>query len=479
MENNQVNNTGLPVMPAVPQQPVAKPMPAAPAQAAPQPVQAAPQSAPQAPVAPTTQAAQPFQPVVQAAPVEPQVVAQPATQPVQAPVVEPVAPAPVQPAPVEQPNQLVVPVLEPTAVPEPPATSAPSTNASPTNAFGPSLTGSEKEVRPLKEEPKHISNKNNGLFNVDELLKEYIGPNYDKFLMRPFNFAAFFFTAIYFFYRKMTLYGIILIIIQSVMSYFLISMPYALLIVNVLCGFLTNKIYAHFALRKINKIIMNHGGRSTEYIKGVCSVAGGRSIQRIFTSLVLLMLLLLPVGVVLALFNFSTDFRNYIENFDLSKISFEKVKLPEIELENKFDGYIMVDKKYEVLDMFVVRTPNVFKPTSNNNKYELEYAYKSSKKAKSTCTYSFKAISGYSNAKNLINDMHEYYKDKNPTNVREDMINRIFWNGFNYHTDDANIYYYTCSRGTTVYLFVFVDEINTTSSCLNYMSEILNDIVYK
>ena len=368
-------------------------------------------------------------------------------------------------------NNTNVPVPPQTSVPEP---VKPATSASPSNAFGPAI---KKEEKPVVENP--LKKINTGIINVDEILKEYIGPNYSKFIARPFNFAAFFFTALYYFYRKMTLYGIIIIILSSVIAYFLPDKLYALLIINVLCGFLTNKLYGHFALKKINKALVKYAGNGKEYIKGACSVLGGRSLRRVFNTIVWLMIASIPVGIIISLFMYSTEFKNYIKNFDFSKINFNFIKLPSIEVENKFDGYIIVDKTDEVLSKFDVDTPSVFTPTENNNKYELEYSFKSNTRDKSTCSFSFKAISGYSNAKNLINGMHEYYKDKNPSEVKDTMINRIYWSTFDYKTEDANIYYYACNKGNKVYLYIYYDEINSTVSCHDYRGIILNDIVLK
>jgi hypothetical protein len=279
----------------------------------------------------------------------------------------------------------------------------------------------------------------------------------------------------------MTFFGIIIMLIESALGYFLPNMPYVLLIINVLCGFLTNKIYANFALRKINKQLIKHAGKSTDYVKGVCSVIGGRSLKRIFTTIVWLILGLTPVIAIATLLNLSTEFKNFVDNFDIKNLKLPDVKMPEIELTEKFNGYISVDKDYEVLDMFIVKTPSVFSVTKNKNNYELEYSYKSSNKKNSTCTYSFKGVDGYNSSKNLINEMHEYYQKKYDkiTPVREDIINRIYWSGFNYETEDANIYYYACNRGMNVYLYQFIDEKNSTSSCHNYAGNILNEIVMK
>ncbi len=377
-------------------------------------------------------------------------------------------------------------------VPEPitsvptPVEEAPATSASQENAFGPSTNTNTNQNQGVHVQTQMGTKKERETFNVDELLKSFIGPNYDKFLMRPFNFAAFFFTWMYYFYRKMTLYGIIILILQGVISYFLIDTPYAVLVINIFCGFLTNKLYANFALRKINKELISSAGKSTDFVKGVCSVKGGRSIKRIFTTIIWLFLALIPVGMILALLNLSTDFKNLINNFEFNvdDIKFSDIKLPNVELPNmefdtKYSGYLVVDKSVPVKDKFNVNIPKVFKATANNDQYNMEYSYRSTDKPLGACTFTFRAVTEFKNAKNLITSMQEYYKDKNATPVREDYINKFYWYGFNYEEENANIYYYATTNVDKIYLYTFVDEKKTTKACHDYAANLLNTISNK
>ena len=68
----------------------------------------------------------------------------------------------------------------------------------------------------LPHQDKPISN----LTNDDELLKEFIGKNYEKITTRRFNIAAFFFNSLYMFYRKMFGYGILTYLIFLVLYFY-------------------------------------------------------------------------------------------------------------------------------------------------------------------------------------------------------------------------------------------------------------------
>lgn len=89
--------------------------------------------------------------------------------------------------------------------------------------------------------------------NDEELLKSFVGNNYEKIATRTFNFAGFFFMTFYMFYRKMFLYGILLFLVNLVVLN-LINNVIITLLFNVAVGILVNKVYLFYAKRKIEKI---------------------------------------------------------------------------------------------------------------------------------------------------------------------------------------------------------------------------------
>lgn len=125
------------------------------------------------------------------------------------------------------------------------------------------------------------TNANNDINNDEELLKEFIGKNYDKISTRPFNFAGFFFTTFYLFYRKMFLYGILLFIVNlivlNVINNFIVTILF-----GVAVGFLVNKVYLYYAKKKIEKIKIQNQGKDFNTIKAVCTTKGGTSVGKIF-----------------------------------------------------------------------------------------------------------------------------------------------------------------------------------------------------
>lgn len=122
---------------------------------------------------------------------------------------------------------------------------------------------------------------NNGNYGNDELLRSFIGNNYDKITKNVFNVPGFFFSTFYLFYRKMFLYGILLFLINLfflnvLKSYFLV------LVVNVLVGFFVNKLYLYYANKEIEKLKVKYPGISNNELKIYCINKGGTSVGNIF-----------------------------------------------------------------------------------------------------------------------------------------------------------------------------------------------------
>lgn len=91
----------------------------------------------------------------------------------------------------------------------------------------------------------HQQNINNNSYNDEDLLKSFIGNNYEKITRSPFNLVGFFFTSLYMFYRKMFLYGLLAFLINLVIlclaNNYLVTYAF-----NVVVGLFINKIYLSY-----------------------------------------------------------------------------------------------------------------------------------------------------------------------------------------------------------------------------------------
>lgn len=116
---------------------------------------------------------------------------------------------------------------------------------------------------------------NNNSYSDEELLRAFIGNNFEKVATNRFNFSAFFFSSFYFLYRKMYLVGIILVILSAVVSYFFKSTFIIGILISIISGFAFNSLYLNFVSKKIERI---KATSTTEDIKAVCTRKGGTSI---------------------------------------------------------------------------------------------------------------------------------------------------------------------------------------------------------
>ena len=179
-----------------------------------------------------------------------------------------------------------------------------------------------------------ISNKNQD----DDLLKSFIGNNYEKITTKKFNFAGLFFGALYMFYRKMYIYALLIYIINFIILK-IIKLPILNLIINliinILIGLFINTLYIKFANQKINKIKNKNNTKSNEEIKSICIQKGGTSVGYIFLGFISEILLSIFLSVIMMLFGLSTN---------LSKIiKIPKLSDPNVSIEKKNDSKLVED----------------------------------------------------------------------------------------------------------------------------------------
>lgn len=144
------------------------------------------------------------------------------------------------------------------------------------------------EVIPeIKGMENTITNSNN---TEEDLMRAFIGKNLEKFA-NPFNFAAFFFGSTYYYYRKMILYGIIITIIETLLTtifgiyiiatkdiFSILIIPGLVLLFRLFLGAVTNRIYYHFVKTKVKNIQANDFKYNIGNVKEECIKKGGRSL---------------------------------------------------------------------------------------------------------------------------------------------------------------------------------------------------------
>ena len=135
--------------------------------------------------------------------------------------------------------------------------------------------------------------------NDEDLLKVFIGKNYEKITTKPFNFAGFFFTTFYMLYRKMFLYAILLflanVLLLNAVNNFIVMFLFSIAI-----GFLVNKIYLNYARNKIAKIKLQNNQKDISELIALCSRNGGTSVSNIFLGFLVQLIFSLVILIVMS-----------------------------------------------------------------------------------------------------------------------------------------------------------------------------------
>ena len=304
----------------------------------------------------------------------------------------------------------------------------------------------------------------------DELLKAFIGNNYEKITTKPFNFAGFFFTTFYMFYRKMFLYALIVFLINLVILN-VINDSFITAVFNFLVGLFVNKIYLHHANNKINKIKINNPQKSIDEIKGICASTGGTSIGKLFLGLFVEIIIGIVVLIIMAIIGITSAFGNlFFGEEGIIKFGAQ---------DGTYDGVLIYDNSITMLNEFSIAIPDKFKESRSNGNDSIVYEYSSGNNIFNSCSFSFRGISDYSSAEELINQMQKYYISNNSSSVKKENINGISWYYFNYNSAFGQNYYYGTTKDNKVYLFEYEVQKDTDSSCLSYKDQIINSIKSK
>lgn len=318
---------------------------------------------------------------------------------------------------------------------------------------------------------------NNTTSNDKEYLKAYIGKNYEKIINSNISIPAFFFAELYWFYRKMFLFGLILGIIRIL----ILNSPLGLfaLIINVICIFVTNKVYLIDAKYKISKIKGKMYGKNSQEILNACASKGGTSIGLTVGGIaieIVGIIIFLIVSLITGMASiFNVDFLNNL--FSNVNINIIPNSSSGEESNKTFDGTLYFDVNTNITDKVAVNVPSVFEDESMDS-HEYAYTYNSNPSGVfGDCSFSLSIVSSYTNAENLATGMAEYYNGN--TNIINTNVNGINWYGLNY-SSVYNTTAYLMELDNKVYLYKFeIGDDSDQAACNTYNEQIFNSISLK
>lgn len=308
----------------------------------------------------------------------------------------------------------------------------------------------------------------------EELLKAFIGNNYEKLTTRQFNISAFFFTGAYMFYRKLTgyaiLYFLLVLIIQGIFKVIPISIVF-----NILVGLFFNKFYVNYAKKRVNKIKNANVHRQPKDIKLICMKSGGVSVGNVFLGLLLEIIItfLLAFALMYAGMSFlSSNMDSIMELFN-KKIQ-DGINNIDFNATGEYDGATITDTTLIMKDEFIMSVPGVF--TNNSETFNYSYSFKEEESDFNKCEFTFESIKGYSTSESLIKQMAKYYKNDIDIDVTKNTINNLDWYWFKTKDSFSTVYYYGVVKNNKVYLLKYEDGTKNSNDCENYRTQIINSI---
>lgn len=303
---------------------------------------------------------------------------------------------------------------------------------------------------------------------VSDLIELYVGDKYSKFANTNFNIWAFLFGGVYFFYRKMILYGIIEILAFTVCTT-CIESEYSYLVpflVSGLGAFIVNDLYLNHCRQKIQNIINKNENPDVRIMK--CMKSGGSSIGYIFLGLFLTFILF---GLIVFSIGVDRIMKEVNNKFDFNF----NIKNNEEELNETFNGMLIRNDSFKYENIFNVQESTTFKKDEMFTKGLS--LIKKDEESNKVCEINLYEITNYKNVNTLAYQMSQYYYKKDPIKIEK---NNISWYEFSGKFGLSYRDIYLTSKDQKIYELLFSIQNNAyETECQKEFSEIFETISFK
>lgn len=302
----------------------------------------------------------------------------------------------------------------------------------------------EQMVVPQQNNQYNMQNQMNAPVNQDEeLLKAYIGKNYEEIKQQKFNVPAFFLTTPYLFYRKKYLWGVLYMII-GLIAELLVSNSST--IICILIGVFFNKYYIQDSKKQIEKIKNQNIGLSPDSLKGILITKGGTNLAAaiILTIILILLTIVAVVGIVFAMV------------------------MPVINQSMNYD----YDTSINIKDKFVFENKMDFDDVSDENSYA--YDYEPLIDEYDSCSIYLHKVKNYNSAEKFI---EEHATEDYKTNPLRKNANDIEWLGYINQTLLADFHIYVTEIDGEVYVLEYdIFGISESGPCHEYKENVFEYI---
>lgn len=293
-----------------------------------------------------------------------------------------------------------------------------------------------------------------GGYNDDILLNAFIGENADKLKDESFSWCIFFWGSIYALYRKMWLLGIVWIVVNIVVSFFLPSLSGIIIFVaNIFISTQFKKWYINNAKEQIAKIKEENPNQSQEQLIVLCKQNGGTSVWPIIISIIIYLGIII-ISVIAVNNMYKKNNNNFSNNASTVKtLDSLKITIPSVLKKSEYssDEFLMYDTDY------------------NRN-------YSCSLNINSTKLYSFYG----KDAKQYLENNIYYSVNDSFSGISEKNINGNIWYYASVTNKDEIInYYYAAEHNERIYEIKFTIMRDNDKTCSNSLTTIENSLGFK
>lgn len=273
---------------------------------------------------------------------------------------------------------------------------------------------------------------------TDEKLKEaYVGTNYETIAKENFSVPALFFGVYYLFYRKMYLYGIILLAVITGITILYPDITAIGLIISILVGIFFNKVYLQEVTKRVEKIKNVNSDKTKEEILEICKKKGG-------TNIAIPIILVFSIAVV-AFIGIETYM--YIKN--------DKINITNNELKITKGNDSINDLAYTIPDGFTVGKYN----SSSYKSYSTNY-----------CRFSITSYGSsiYNNADEYLNKNIYASNSDQVSEIDTKKVNNMDWRYLTITSSYRKNYHYATIYNNKIYTIEYSENQDNNDCTQSY-----------
>ena len=209
--------------------------------------------------------------------------------------------------------------------------------------------------------------------NVDEdLLKAYIGANYDKMTGSSYSISALVFSYFYVLYRKMFILPFVSFLICTILVY-ITDLLFIYLLPCLLFAFIFKPLYIRKAKKYVSNTKKNMDGKKYSIVKMNCINDGGTSLSFCLIGIIFFLVIILGFSFLLVKNGEDSIFTNIFDIIGLDVSYLDPTTKPEVQTNNIYSGVLMENMDVNIKDEFKINVYGKFSNDSSDSSYYYNY----------------------------------------------------------------------------------------------------------